>query len=112
MRSTYVGGIRVRRREFIALAGGGVAADLVSRPVSVLVANDWRWQRWPRPRPFRSCSSVVATPVELGLVASHNRPDGNATGVHGFVTALGPKRLHLLANWCLMPGYGEGRVDT
>lgn len=91
-----------------ALAGG-VAADLVSRRVSVLVTNDYPSAVGSEGRDLDHSdrSSVVATPVELGLVASHNRPDGNATGVHGVVTALGPKRLHLLGELVPMPGYGR-----
>jgi putative ABC transport system substrate-binding protein len=35
-------------------------------------------------------------PAKLGLVQSHNHPNGNATGVFVLVSELGPKRLQLL----------------
>jgi ABC-type uncharacterized transport system substrate-binding protein len=62
-----------------------LAAHLVGRNVAVLVTTDYP-------------SSVASgrDPVEGGLVASFNRPGGNATGIDIFTTELGPKRLEVL----------------
>ena len=74
--------------------------------VAILVATD---------RPAASAAKAATAtipivftsgidPVQVGFVASFNRPGGNATGVHLLTTELGPKRLGLIRELLPKPG--------
>ena len=71
------------------------AADLVRRQVTVIFASGPPAARAAK-RATEAIPIVFLTggdPIQMGLVSSFNRPDGNATGFYFPVTELAAKRL-------------------
>jgi ABC-type uncharacterized transport system substrate-binding protein len=84
-----------------------LAAELIGLPPAVLVATDAGCAVAAK----KATATIPIVfmlagpdPVERGLVASFNRPGGNATGTHAFGYELIPKRLELLREVLPQPG--------
>jgi putative ABC transport system substrate-binding protein len=76
-----------------------IATELAQRPVNVLVTVGGE----PAALAAKAATSTIpivflvgSDPVKLGLVASYNRPGGNATGVNMLTETMEPKRIGIL----------------
>ena len=74
------------------------AAELVGRNVAVIVAFSV-----PSAFAAKAATKTIpivfvsgADPVKVGLVESFSRPNGNLTGMTGYISVAGPKRVELL----------------
>ena len=83
-----------------------LAAELVQRQVTILVATDL-----PSALAAKAATNTIPLvfasgedPVQSGLVQSFNSPGGNATGINSVNNHLGPKRLDLLRQIMPKPG--------
>ena len=85
-----------------------MAAELASRNVAVIISLDSDLATLAVMAATRSIPIVFTTagnPVQLGFVASLNRPGANVTGITTFGEELLPKRLELLRE--LLPTAGK-----
>ena len=87
-----------------------LAAELVGRNAAAIFANDV-----PSAFAAKAATKTIpivfvigADPVKVGLVDSLSRPKGNLTGMSGFLSILGPKRVELLHG--ASPGRQHNRV--